>query len=134
MLTLKIESFVMINNRILKSPTLDVPGVCGYIIVIICFWLQCRCTPLGIVPIVPYKKKSTWRNSTCIWPGPHPFPKSWRKFIEQYDSKEKRASPLTIICVAEWMCNLQNRSFVLPNVFGFIFCYFQICFAECKFF
>ena len=59
--TLKIESFVMINNRILKSPNLDVPGVCGYIIVIICFWLQCRCTPLGIVPIVPYKKKSTWR-------------------------------------------------------------------------
>ena len=43
---IKEESFVMIVNSIAKSPILDVPGVSGYIIVIICFWLQCRCTSL----------------------------------------------------------------------------------------
>ena len=39
---LKMEFFVMIG----KSPILDVPGVSGYIIAIICFWLQCRWTSL----------------------------------------------------------------------------------------
>ena len=34
---IKEESFVMIVNSIAKSPILDVPGVSGYIIVIICF-------------------------------------------------------------------------------------------------
>ena len=42
--TSKMEFFVMIVSSIAKSPILDVPGVSGYIIVIICFWLQCRCT------------------------------------------------------------------------------------------
>ena len=40
------EFFVMIVNSIAKSPILDVPGVSNYIIVTICFWLQCRCTSL----------------------------------------------------------------------------------------
>ena len=35
--TLKMEFFVMIVNSIAKTPTLDVPGVSGYIIVITCF-------------------------------------------------------------------------------------------------
>ena len=34
--------------------------------------------------------------------------------------------------LTEWMCNLQTRSFVLPNAFGCIFCYIQIWFAKCK--
>ena len=38
--------FVIIDNSIVKSPILDVPGVSGYIIVIICFWLRCKCTSL----------------------------------------------------------------------------------------
>ena len=36
--TLKMEFFIMIVNSIAKSPVLDVPGVSGYIIVIIYFW------------------------------------------------------------------------------------------------
>ena len=44
--TLKMEFFVMIVNSIAKSPILDVSGVSGYIIVIICFWLQCICPSL----------------------------------------------------------------------------------------
>ena len=39
--TLKMEFFVVIVNGIAKSPVLDVPGVSGYITVIICFWLPC---------------------------------------------------------------------------------------------
>ena len=42
---LKMEFFVIMFNSIAKSPVLDVPGVSGYTIVI-CFWLQCRCTSL----------------------------------------------------------------------------------------
>ena len=38
--------FVMIVDSIARSPILDVPGVSDYIIVIICFWLQYRCTSL----------------------------------------------------------------------------------------
>ena len=38
--------FVMIVNNIAKNPILDVPGVSGDIIVIIYFWLHCRCTSL----------------------------------------------------------------------------------------
>ena len=44
--TSKMEFFVMIVNCIEKSPILDVPGVSGYIIVIILFRLQRRCTSL----------------------------------------------------------------------------------------
>ena len=36
----KMEFFVMIVNSTEKSPILDVPGVSGYIIVIILFLLQ----------------------------------------------------------------------------------------------
>ena len=42
----KMEFFVMIVNSIAKSPILDVSLVSGDIIVIICFWLQWRCTSL----------------------------------------------------------------------------------------
>ena len=38
--TYKMEFLVMIVNNIAKSLILDVPGVSGYIIVIIYFWLQ----------------------------------------------------------------------------------------------
>ena len=38
----KMEFFVMIVNSIEKSPILDMPGVSGYIIVIILFLLQCK--------------------------------------------------------------------------------------------
>ena len=38
--TYKMEFLVMIVNNIVKSLILDVPGVSGYIIVIIYFWLQ----------------------------------------------------------------------------------------------
>ena len=40
------DGIVMIANSIGMSPILDVPGVSGYVIVIICFWLQCRWTYL----------------------------------------------------------------------------------------
>ena len=46
--TSKMEFFVMIVNSIAKNPILDVPAVSGYIIVFICFWLQCKCTSLMI--------------------------------------------------------------------------------------
>ena len=39
-----IKDGVLCHNSIAKSPVLDVLGVSGYTIVIICFWLQCRCT------------------------------------------------------------------------------------------
>ena len=42
--TSEMEFFFMIVNGIAKSPIFDVPGVSGYIIVIICFWLQFRYT------------------------------------------------------------------------------------------
>ena len=42
--TSKMKFFVMIVNGIAKSPILDVPGVSGYIVVIVYIWLQCRCT------------------------------------------------------------------------------------------
>ena len=42
--TSKMEFFVMIFNSTKKSPILDVPGVSGYIIVIMRFWLQHRYT------------------------------------------------------------------------------------------
>ena len=42
--TSKMKFFVMIVNSIVKSPILDVPGVSGYIVVIVYIWLQCRCT------------------------------------------------------------------------------------------
>ena len=42
--TSKMEFFVMIVNSIAKSTILDVPRDSSYIMVIICFWLHCRCT------------------------------------------------------------------------------------------
>ena len=38
-----MEFFVIIVNSIAKSPILDVPGISGYIIVIMCFWLRRKC-------------------------------------------------------------------------------------------
>ena len=39
-----IKDGVLCYDSIAKIHVLDVPGVSGNIIVIICFWLQCRCT------------------------------------------------------------------------------------------
>ena len=47
--TSKMELFVMIVNSIAKIPILDVLGVSGYVIVVIYFWLQCRCTYFPVV-------------------------------------------------------------------------------------
>ena len=41
-----IKDGVLCHDTIAKSSVLDVPGVTSYIMVIICFWLQCRCTSL----------------------------------------------------------------------------------------
>ena len=43
---IKNRVLVTIVYSIAKSPILDVPGISGYIIVIICFCLQYKCTSL----------------------------------------------------------------------------------------